>query len=84
VRELAKVVEHPTTSAPRRSGPSKSRLLTDEPYSSRAKYVLYMVQRGGAHYSQIWDAPDQDVAGDGLGPHDQLLEIKTPTTSTSV
>jgi hypothetical protein len=76
VRELAKVVEHPTTSAPRRSGPSKSRLLTDEPSNSCAKHVLYMVQRDGAHYPQIWGAPDQGVAGDGLDPHDQVLEIK--------
>jgi hypothetical protein len=35
-----------------------------------------MVQRGGAHYPQIWGAPDQGVAGDGLGSRDQVLEIK--------
>jgi hypothetical protein len=78
VRELAEVVEHPTTSAPRRSGPSKSRLLTDDPLNSYANYVLYMVQRGGAHYPQIWSAPDQGVAGDGLGPRDQ--EIRNSNT----
>jgi hypothetical protein len=40
-----------------------------------------MVQCGRAHYPQIWGAPDQGVAGDGVGPHDQVLEIKTPTFS---
>jgi hypothetical protein len=37
-----------------------------------------MVQRGGAHYPQIWGAPDQSVAGDGLGPGDQKLQQKQP------
>jgi hypothetical protein len=76
VWELVEVVEHPTTSAPRRSGPSKSRLFTDDPLSSCVNYVLYMVQRGGAHYPQIWGPPDQGIAGDGLGPRDQVLEIR--------
>jgi hypothetical protein len=58
--------------------------LTDEPSSSCAKHVLYMVQRGGAHYPQIWGAPDQGVAGDGLGPCDHVLEIKTPTFSSLI
>jgi hypothetical protein len=42
----------------------------------------YMVLRGGAHYPQIWGAPDQGIAGDELGPHDQVLEIKTPTKAS--
>jgi hypothetical protein len=38
-----------------------------------------MVQCGGAHYPQILGT--QGVAGDGLGPRDQVLEIKNSNRS---
>jgi hypothetical protein len=42
-----------------------------------------MVQRGGAHYPQIWGVPDQSVAGDELGSRDQVLEIKNMSSPTT-
>jgi hypothetical protein len=69
------IVGHPTTSAPRRLSPSASILLTDEPWFTCQLCLIYGAA-WWAHYPQIWVAPDQGIAGDRLGPRDQVPEIK--------
>jgi hypothetical protein len=75
VRELAEVVRRPTTSAPRRSGPSESILLTNESWFTCQLCLIYGVAWWGPQPTNL-KRPDQSVIGDGLGPRDQVLEIK--------
>jgi hypothetical protein len=45
--------------------------------SLRAYAILYRVLHGGAHYPQFGGTLNQGVVGDGLGSHDQVLEINS-------
>jgi hypothetical protein len=69
------IVGHPTTSALMRSGPSESILLTDEPWFTHQLCLIYGAAWRGLLPTNL-GAPDQSVAGDGLSPRDQVLEIK--------
>jgi hypothetical protein len=67
---------YPTTSAPRRSDPSKGTIQTSIHVPASG---LYTVLCGTAHFPLVRGNPRSGCAGAGLGPCDHVLEINSNT-----
>jgi hypothetical protein len=61
---------------------SKGVLLTERQTLVHVPLGLIWCCMVGATTHKFWGALDQDVAGDGLGPHDQVLEINSNKKKT--